>query len=72
MKYVGMTSRDPYLRKQGQENKGRFVLNFTVIKKGLTYDKAMELENKYKIMDYEEVESGGTKVPGPVYSVYEY
>ena len=69
MKYVGMTSRDPYLRKQEWENQGRIISGFAVVQKGLTYDEALEVENRYRINGYM-AEPGGLRVPGAVYSVY--
>ncbi len=69
MKYVGMTSQNPYLRKQEWENQGRVISDFVIIQTGLTYDEAQELENSYKIKGYQ-AEPGGPRVPGVVYSVY--
>ncbi len=71
MKYVGMTSRNPYIRKQEWENEGRRVSNFVIIQIGLTYSEAQKLENEYKIHGYQ-AEPGGPVVHGAVYSIYTY
>ena len=69
MKYVGMTSRHPDLRKQEWESQGRVISGFTVIYTCLTYDEALEIENRYRLSGYR-AEPGGPRVPGNVYSVY--
>ena len=70
-KYVGMTSRDPYLRKQEWIATGRVMSNFQVIKQGVTYEVALTLETHYKAQGYE-AEPGGPRIQGAVYSVYTY
>ena len=74
MQYVGMTSRNPYIRKQEWENKGRQISNFVIIQTGLTYEEAEALETSYRKNHNHQVEGneGGQKKPGPVYSVYVY
>ncbi len=69
MRYVGITSRDPHIRKQEWENTGRIVSGFKVIHTGLYYDDAQRLENQYKEQGYN-ADIGGPRVSGPVYSVY--
>lgn len=69
MQYVGMTARNPYLRKQEWENQGKVISGFTIIQTGLTYDEALALENSYTTKGYQ-AELGGPRVLGSVYSVY--
>ena len=70
-KYVGITSRNPYERKQEWERKGRNVLNFVIIQTGLTYKQAQDLEDWYKKEGYQ-AHQGGKIEHGAVYSVYTY
>ena len=69
MKYVGMTSRDPIVRKREWESQGRVISGFTVIQRGLTYEQAQEMETRLRNQGYT-AEPGGPRVAGPVYSVY--
>ena len=70
MKYVGMTARDPVLRKREWENElGHAIPYFKVLRYGLTYEEALQLENSYKTMGYNS-EPGGPRLSGRVYYVY--
>ena len=71
MQYVGMTT-DPDRRKlEWEQQRGKSLPTFQVIRGGLTYDEAWALEDKYRKMGYK-AEPGGPREPGPVYSVYVY
>ena len=76
MTYIGMSSQ-PYIRKGQWESAGRQVQNFRIIKSGLYYHEAQDLENslltEYKrCCPHSEGHPGGRPVDGPVYSVYAY
>ena len=73
MKYVGMTSRNPYVRKQEWEREGRVIFNFRIIETGLVYEEALALEHIYKTKNHQvDGNPGGQKTPGPVYSIYTF
>ena len=71
MQYVGITSRDPYERRQEWADKGYDVSKFKVIYSNLTYDIAQDIENQYKQRGYK-ASAGGPRVGGHVYSVYTF
>ena len=70
MKYVGMTSRDPMIRKREWELKQK-IYHFTIIKRFLSYDDALLLENTYRQMGYTS-SPGGERKDGNIYSVYTF
>ena len=75
-KYIGMTSRDPYIRRNEWISKGRNVQNFRIIMSGLSYDQAQAEEERYtNVMGYcrcVESHSGGPRESGNIYYVYTY
>ena len=71
-KYIGMTARDPYLRKQEWESKGIIVVDFKVLYSGLTYDQALAIEREYETTKGYKAEPGGPRFAGPAYFVYIY
>ena len=77
MTYFGMTSYDdPYERRDEWKAEGRNVRNFDIVKRGLTYDEAQELEKEKartcSRCEKSESHPGGPRKAGNVYSVYSY
>ena len=68
-KYVGITSRNPELRKREHKAKYRHLWGWAIIDNNLTYEKAQRIEDKYKQLGFK-AHPGGQKVSGAVYSVY--
>ena len=71
MRYVGITSRDPYIRKREWESLGRVLFNFQIIHSGLTYEEAQKIEDSFRSEGFL-AEPGGPKISGKVYSVYTF
>ena len=76
MKYFGVTSDDPYERQDELRAEGRLLQNFEIIKCGLGYFEAQELEERcasiYRRCEKSESHPGGQRKAGNVHSVYSY
>ena len=70
-KRVGITGRDPNIRKEEWKKAGEDVSNFRVVKDGLTRAQAQATEDRYKQRGYEG-HHGGKPKKGRVYSVYKF
>ena len=69
-KRVGIT-HDPNGRRQRWEVKYPNLKEWEIIDRGLTYEEAQDIENKYIKMGYDG-SPGGEKKQGKVYSVYTF
>ena len=71
MRYVGI-STTPKARVKIWEEMGLIIFNFKIVKTGLSYEEALELEYSYRTMGYMAEPTTKVEELGKVFSVYTF